>query len=265
MIHTSIQWRGLSNEDWTRQHRREVAWIDEWMDDYLTSGLEILKRSSQGCRSRFGFPRRSLCDFWYASLKFPCYLGCLKWAWEIEVSFTDGVLTCGLARFSWACFDVPCFLMRGSERSKCLFGKGHLRSRWHKIDMASWHHWHQIWMKSWPYDDTTMISSARSPIRMKIGFLCEGRITCEREFLQLVALVSRWSFAKARTRRGDAARWASQESTGVVRTRRQVNRHWSPCYAHVRTYYHGGDQDDASLAENEGSVGLIRMLVPKLW
>lgn len=43
--------------------------------------------------------------------------------WEIEVSFTDGVLTCGLAQFSWACFDVLCFLMRGLERSKCLFGK----------------------------------------------------------------------------------------------------------------------------------------------
>lgn len=40
----------------------EVAWINGMMDDYLTSGLEVLRRVSQGCRSRFRFPRRSFCD-----------------------------------------------------------------------------------------------------------------------------------------------------------------------------------------------------------
>lgn len=50
--------------------------------------------------------------------------------------------------------------------------------------------------------NSMMASSARSPIRMKIRFLCEGRMKCEREILQLISLVSRL-FSKARTIRYD--------------------------------------------------------------
>lgn len=124
--------------------RREVAWMDGWMDRDLTSGLEMLRRFSQGCRCRFCFSRWSLCGFWYDSLEFTCNLGYLMWASESEVSSTDGVLTYGSARFSWACLAVLDFAMRVSERLNCLFRKDswrHLRPRWHKIAMSSWHHY----------------------------------------------------------------------------------------------------------------------------
>lgn len=105
----------------------EVAWINGLMDDYLTCWLEVLR-----CVSQDSVSHVETCvivdTLLLGILGYPGYL---IWAWEIEVSLTDSVLTCELARFSWACFDVLGFAMWALERLKCLFGR---------IANATWDH-----------------------------------------------------------------------------------------------------------------------------
>lgn len=110
-----------------------------------------------------------------------------------------------------------------------------------------------------------MISSARSTIRAKIGSLWESKDDAWKGVLtaflsDVLMIVCQNSY--------DTLRWdsmCSQASMAVVRTIQQANRLWSSCYAHVGTGYQGAHQDGGSSTKNEGSVGLIRMIVSTLW
>lgn len=194
--------------------RREVAWMDGWMDRDLTSGLEMLRRFSQGCRCRFCFSRWSLCGFWYDSLEFTWQSRLFDVSigeWSVFYRWSSylwiGTILLGLLSCAWLC-DASVGTIELS------FPEGQLTTPETTMTEDSYVKlkplWHQIGMRSWPYDDTTMLIFARSLIRVQIGFLWDGTVMREREFLQLVSLVSRWSFAKARRIRYDATRLAAK-------------------------------------------------------
>lgn len=120
----------------------EVAWINGLMNDYLTSGLEVLRRVSQGCRSRFRFPRRSFCDGWYASLGYTWVSRLFDMSmgdWGVikrQCSYLwTGTIILGLLRCALLC-DVSVGTI---EMSFWKDSERHLILRWYKIAMAIWH------------------------------------------------------------------------------------------------------------------------------
>lgn len=127
--------------------RYGVAWMDGWRSYQWT-----LRPFSQGYRCRFYFLSEACVSFDTILLSLLGNLGCLMWASEIKVSSTDGVYTCGVARFLLGFLRCACLCDASVGSIKMSFPERQLTTTATTMTQDSYGKltplWHQIGMKS---------------------------------------------------------------------------------------------------------------------